>query len=72
MMARYPEIQRKAQAHVDSIVPGYRLPTLSDRDSLPYIRYIVKEVLRIASIVPLMPHSLDVDDVWSNVTPTLC
>lgn len=34
-----PEVQRKAQAEIDTVVGHGRLPTFADRDSLPYIKY---------------------------------
>ncbi|KAI0696990.1 cytochrome P450, partial [Cerioporus squamosus] len=66
MMALYPEIQRKAQAEVDAVVGTIRLPTMEDRDQLPYLNCIIKEVLRFGTVVPTMPHSLDVDDIYQG------
>ncbi|KAJ7742657.1 cytochrome P450 [Mycena maculata] len=65
MMILHPEVQRKAQAEIDSVV-GNRLPTLSDRESLPTTRHIIKECLRLCAVVPLMPHSLDKDDIYQG------
>jgi cytochrome P450 len=62
MMTLHPEYLRRAHEELDSVV-GERLPVLSDRDSLPFIAHIIKECLRICATVPLMPHSLDRDDV---------
>ncbi|KAH9934393.1 cytochrome P450 [Fomitopsis serialis] len=62
MMVLHPDIQRKAQAEIDAVVGTQRLPTMEDREKLPYLNCIIKEVLRFGTIVPLMPHSLDVDD----------
>ena len=69
MMVRHPEIQRKAQAECDSVVGPERLPNIMDRPSMPYLNCVMKEVLRFCSIVPLMPHSLDSDDVRSSSHP---
>ncbi|KAF5372573.1 hypothetical protein D9758_005191 [Tetrapyrgos nigripes] len=66
MMARNPEVQKKAQAEIDSVVGPNRLPNISDRPSLPYINAIIKECLRINSIVPILPHSSDTDDVYEG------
>ena len=49
----YPEVQRRAQAQIDSIVPRGRLPTIEDRSRLPYIEAICKELLRWQMVVPL-------------------
>ncbi|KAJ6540312.1 cytochrome P450 [Mycena capillaripes] len=51
--AKYPEVQSKAQAEIDAVVGQNRLPTFEDRDSLPYIEAICKELYRWMPIVPL-------------------
>ncbi|KAG6328751.1 hypothetical protein ID866_10338 [Astraeus odoratus] len=52
-MTLFPEIQKKAQAEIDAVVGSERLPTFADRERLPYIDAIVKEVLRWHVIFPL-------------------
>ena len=52
-MAAYPEVQKKCQEELDMVVGRSRMPTLSDRDSLPYVRATVREALRWRPIVPL-------------------
>jgi cytochrome P450 len=52
-MAMYPEIQVKAQAEIDAVLKGARLPEMADRSSMPYIQCMVKEVFRWKSVVPL-------------------
>jgi len=65
-MARYPDVQRRAQADVDNIAPN-RLPTLDDYDSLPYIRAMIKEIIRWAPVAPLgLSHAVLEDDVYEN------
>ncbi|KAI0328373.1 CyP450 monooxygenase [Cubamyces sp. BRFM 1775] len=57
-MASYPDVQRKAQAELDTVIGRDRLPTFADRDSLPYISALAKECLRWRVVAPLgMPHS---------------
>ncbi|KIY50214.1 cytochrome P450 [Fistulina hepatica ATCC 64428] len=51
-MIAYPEVQKKAQKEIDEVVGCGRLPDLDDRDSLPYIDAIVKELFRAA-----LPHT---------------
>jgi len=51
-MTLHPEVQRRAQAELDSVTGGSRLPTYEDRQKLPYIEAIVKEVLRWHPVVP--------------------
>jgi len=65
-MALYPEVQKRAQTDIDQLVSN-RLPTFDDFDSLPYIRAIIKEVLRWGPVVPLgLPHSVLKDDVYED------
>ncbi|OSX65938.1 hypothetical protein POSPLADRAFT_1177392 [Postia placenta MAD-698-R-SB12] len=45
-MVLHPEVLRKAQAEIDRVVGGTRLPNVEDRASLPYVDCIIKEVYR--------------------------
>ena len=45
-MTLFPEVQKKAQAEIDAIIGPDRLPTLSDRQSLPYMEAALKEIHR--------------------------
>ncbi|CAA7262222.1 unnamed protein product [Cyclocybe aegerita] len=65
-MITYPEIQRRAQHEVDTIIGSQRLATIEDRTALPYLGCIIKETLRHSSTVPLVPHSLDEDDFYEG------
>ncbi|KAH6995360.1 cytochrome P450 [Ilyonectria destructans] len=63
-MTLHPEAQRKAQAEIDQVVGKNRLPNLSDRDSLPYVDALVKEVLRWHPVAPMgLPHTSSQDDM---------
>ncbi|KAI0260509.1 cytochrome P450 [Gloeopeniophorella convolvens] len=55
-MTLYPDVQKKAQAELDSVVGSERLPTFEDREQLPYINAIVKEILRWGPATPLAGH----------------
>ncbi|KAI8264873.1 Multifunctional cytochrome P450 monooxygenase [Colletotrichum sp. SAR11_239] len=66
-MAKYPEVQQKAQQEIDRVIGSERLPNLDDRDKLPYIEAIVLEILRWHPIGPMgLPHSCDQDIVFRN------
>lgn len=66
-MIKHPEVLVKAQQEIDSVVGCDRLPTLEDRDSLPYIECVVKECFRWGVPVPLsLPHRLMEDDVFDG------
>lgn len=52
-MVLCPEIQSKGHEEIDRVIGKDRLPSFTDRDSLPYVNAIVKEVLRWNPAVPL-------------------
>lgn len=51
-MILYPDVARKAQAEIDTIVGLDRLPSFADREKLPYINALVLEVIRWHSVTP--------------------
>lgn len=59
-MTLHPEVVRKAQAEIDHITGGDRLPTFADREYLPYVDALVKEVFRWNTVVPMGKHSADI------------
>ncbi|CUA68280.1 O-methylsterigmatocystin oxidoreductase [Rhizoctonia solani] len=66
-MAMHPDIQAKAQAEIDSVLRGTRLPEISDRESMPYMECILKEVFRWKHTVPLgVPHVSTQDDTYKG------
>ncbi|THU86529.1 cytochrome P450 [Dendrothele bispora CBS 962.96] len=66
-MRLYPNVMRKAQAEIDAVVGRERLPTFEDREKLPYIRAIVKEVLRWRPVGPLgLPRRAMKDDFYEG------
>ncbi|RHZ47488.1 cytochrome P450 [Aspergillus thermomutatus] len=66
-MAIYPEVQRKAQQEIDRVVGPNKLPTFADRERLPYINAVVKEVLRWHPVAPMgLPHTTTQDDVYEG------
>ncbi|TFY68077.1 hypothetical protein EVJ58_g1238 [Rhodofomes roseus] len=66
IMATHPDIQRKAQAEVDSVTSG-RLPICSDREDMPYLGAVLKEVHRCNPVLPLaLPHYVREEDVYAG------
>ncbi|KAI0698594.1 cytochrome P450 [Cytidiella melzeri] len=66
-MAMHPDIQRKAQEELDTVVGPDRLPTYDDYDSLPYIQAIFMECMRWLPVLPLgVPHRLVADDYYNG------
>ncbi|KAH9992003.1 cytochrome P450 [Russula compacta] len=63
-MVAFPETQRRAQAELDTVVGRGRIPSFSDLPSLPYLRAMVREVLRWRSVLPVgIPHC-SIEDDW--------
>jgi len=60
----HPEFQTKIQAEIDSVIGRDRLPSYDDRESLPYVEAVCKELFRWIPIVPLaVPHRAVEDDI---------
>jgi cytochrome P450 len=48
----YPAVAKKAQEEIDATVGSDRLPTFEDRENLPYVDALTKEVFRWNAVVP--------------------
>ncbi|KAK7688868.1 hypothetical protein QCA50_007557 [Cerrena zonata] len=67
LMLMYPEIQKQAQEELRKIVGPDRLPTLEDRERLPFTESIMKETLRLHPATPLaLPHYTKTDDIYNG------
>jgi len=51
-MVRNPEIQKKAQAEIDSVVGTDRFAEFKDRPHLPYVEAMISEALRWMPVTP--------------------
>ncbi|KAJ3715691.1 cytochrome P450 [Lentinula raphanica] len=66
-MVLHPQVFNKAQAEMNGVIAIDRLPNFEDRDSLPYLESVIKEVCRWNVPVPLgLPHRLMDDDVYRD------
>lgn len=63
-MVLWPEVAKKAQEELDRVVGPDRLPDFDDEKSLPYIRSIVKENLRLHPPNKLGMHHATSEDDW--------
>jgi cytochrome P450 len=67
-MVVFPEVQCRAQAELDAVVGRERLPTFTDAPRLPYVRAVIKEVLRWRPALPLgLPHAAAEDDWYDGI-----
>ncbi|CAN9122409.1 unnamed protein product [Alternaria alternata] len=66
-MVLFPEAQKKAQEELDRVVGKDRLPTWEDEENLPYVRGVIKEVLRWRPVNKFgMPHATSEDDWYEG------
>ena len=66
-MALHPNVARKAQEELDRVVGNERLPDFSDREKLPYISALMKELLRWTCPVPIgVPKVVMEDDIYNG------
>ena len=64
-MVLNPEVMKKAQEELDRVIGKDRLQDFSDKDDLPYIDAIVKELLRWCPPAPIcVPNKVTQDDAY--------
>ena len=70
-MTLYPEVQKRAQEELDAVVGTQRLPFLTDKPNLPYLRALVLELHSWQPLGPLgVPHvSTEADTYGDYVFP---
>jgi Cytochrome P450 len=50
-MVLYPDVQRKAQRELDEVIGADELPTFEDRERLPYLNALCKEIQRCLKLI---------------------
>ncbi|TEB33315.1 cytochrome P450 [Coprinellus micaceus] len=66
-MVHHPEVQAKARSEIDRVVGFDRLPAFSDEEHLPYLRAVMKEVLRWRPVSAIgLPHMSSQEDVYDG------
>ncbi|RAR10637.1 cytochrome p450 [Stemphylium lycopersici] len=67
-LVTHPEVLDAAHKELDAVTGRARSPTFDDETSLPYIRALVKEVLRWRPVAVLggTPHASTEDDVYNG------
>jgi len=58
ILAVYPDIQKKLQMEIDSVIGRNRRPSYAnDRNQMPYLQAFYHETMRWKSILPInLPH----------------
>jgi hypothetical protein len=68
VMIKFKHVQRKAQEEIDRVVGKDRLPNFEDREKLPYINALVKEITRWWPIAPMgFPHTTTEDVEYNGI-----
>ncbi|KAF8139542.1 cytochrome P450 [Mycena galopus ATCC 62051] len=66
-MAVHPDIQKRAQTEIDTIIGAHRLPEFEDRPSLPFVEALFREVMRWKPVLPLgVSHASTADDIYNG------
>lgn len=52
-MMQHQHVLKRAQAEIDSVIGGERLPTFEDKERLPYCNAVFTETMRWGVPVPL-------------------
>ncbi|KAL2867474.1 cytochrome P450 [Aspergillus lucknowensis] len=68
-LSAHPDAQQRAHEELDTVVGRLRSPSFDDIDNLPYIRAIVKEILRIRPLASMgIPHYATDDVQYKEYT----
>ncbi|RDB16528.1 O-methylsterigmatocystin oxidoreductase [Hypsizygus marmoreus] len=69
LMSLNVDVQRRAQAEIDGVVGSGRLPNFKDRENLPYVDVLCREIFRFHAVVPTgLPHVALEDDIHDGYT----
>ncbi|XP_041646825.1 cytochrome P450 2J4-like [Cheilinus undulatus] len=52
-MIYYPQIQERVKAEIDAVIGSSRVPSINDRENMPYTNAVIHEIQRMADIIPL-------------------
>ncbi|KAG9463922.1 hypothetical protein GDO78_020794, partial [Eleutherodactylus coqui] len=61
LMMKYPEIQKKVQREIDSVLESGRLPRFADRHAMSYTHAVIHEFQRFSNVIPHLPHATSID-----------
>ncbi|EJD01786.1 cytochrome P450 [Fomitiporia mediterranea MF3/22] len=66
-MLLHPDVQKRAQEELDSVLGKNILPNFNDRPNLPYFNAVIKESLRWQAAAPLaVAHTVSEDDEYNG------
>ena len=57
-LLNYPDVMRKVQEEIDRVLGDNGIPSMVDKQKMPYVEATVMEIQRMADVAPLaVPHS---------------
>ena len=65
-MVREPEVQKRVQSELDTVVGRSRLPASTDKPHLPYTQATIREIMRCGNIVPRGVHHYNSEPILVN------
>lgn len=66
-LSAYPSVQTRAHTELDAVIGDERSPTFADEEQLPYIRCIIKEILRLRPVTNMgTPHYTSADIIYKD------
>ncbi|EIW84564.1 cytochrome P450 [Coniophora puteana RWD-64-598 SS2] len=67
LMVQNLHVQVRATREIDAVVGRDRLPDFEDREAMPYVEAVAREVMRWQPVAPLgVPHSSTEDDTYGG------
>lgn len=62
-MMKYPEVQDKVRNEIFENIGTARLPSMSDKQNMPYTQAVIHEVQRCSNMVPILATHMNTEDV---------
>ena len=69
-MTLFPEKQALAQAEIDQVIGTSRFPKFEDRDALPYVGALIKEIISFYPPLPLGMYDIVLNSLVLSTYPT--
>nr|AUD09127.1 cytochrome P450 family 2 subfamily B [Neotoma stephensi] len=65
LLLKYPHVAEKVQKEIDQVIGSHRLPTLDDRNKMPYTDAVIHEIQRFSDLAPIgAPHKVTKDTLF--------
>ncbi|XP_044518928.1 cytochrome P450 2C23-like [Gracilinanus agilis] len=69
LILKHPEVQAKIHEEINRVIGHNRIPSIKDRQDMPYMDAVVHEVQRFIDLIPLnLPHAVNKDIQFQQYT----